>query len=803
MTTEIERLLVRVEANAAQFEAQMKKVNRALYGSAAETRKTLNQIKRDWDKAGRNMAQSLAPVQLAASVALGAIVAFSYNAAKRAEAVDGAFEQTFRDMPAEAKKAVAAISEEFGRLETDVKDNFTQLRSVLTALGVDAEQSLQIVDQLNRRSLDIAAFRDVSDADAFRAVISGITGETEPLKRFGIVVNETATKAELLRLGFKGNASQASEAAKSIARANIILRQSAEMHGQVARESETLAEQEKRTRAEFTKAAEDFGQKFLPIAADVLKWATDALQAFTNLPQGTQAAAVGLLALVAASGPIAAVINGLRAVIGAAIAAKAALAGIAGAGVAGRGAAALGAGAGVAAGGAAALGTGLLVGTAGFAPAPPRDDAPVEERLAFARRHQSGATGYIRRLEAEKARKDALRSGLNDIGNGTPGEQADRAAQAALAGLGDFGLSGGQTSAVGGGSGGRSGRGSVDRTPELRAALELELAIAQARASGNEAAIRAAEEREELVRLTQQYEAAGYANATVAATEHLALINQATMLAEEREKAEASVELILEGRMRQLERDADYQQQIHDALMDQLDMQSALARISGDEGALRDVERRVWLEERTNEILRLRLAYTEAEARARAQSEMTALDDADAKGRFKSFIVEAGTDFGGMVEAAGDRFKRKALEGLADSLWKIVGQAFAGGQGSNGGGISSVLAGLFGFRANGGPVSAGRPYIVGEKRAEVFVPQTNGTIIPSVGAAVAGMGGSARRPVVQVFQVNAQGAVLADSLMSEMRAAGARSAAQAGVQAFGAARSQVPADLAQKQAYRR
>src|SRR5690606_17848770 len=131
-----------------------------------------------------------------------------------------------------------------------------------------------------RRSLDIAAFRDVSDADAFRAVISGITGETEPLKRFGIVVNETATKAELLRLGFKGNATQASEAAKSIARANVIMRQSAEMHGQVARESDTLAEQEKRTRAEFNKTAEDFGKQFLPIAAEVLKWATQCLKAF-------------------------------------------------------------------------------------------------------------------------------------------------------------------------------------------------------------------------------------------------------------------------------------------------------------------------------------------------------------------------------------------------------------------------------------------------------------------------------------------------------------------------------------------
>jgi len=39
-----------------------------------------------------------------------------------------------------------------------------------------------------------------------------------------------------------------------------------------------------------------------------------------------------------------------------------------------------------------------------------------------------------------------------------------------------------------------------------------------------------------------------------------------------------------------------------------------------------------------------------------------------------------------------------------------------------------------GARASGGPVRAGMPYIVGENRPEVFVPSTNGTIIPKVPA---------------------------------------------------------------------
>lgn len=49
-------------------------------------------------------------------------------------------------------------------------------------------------------------------------------------------------------------------------------------------------------------------------------------------------------------------------------------------------------------------------------------------------------------------------------------------------------------------------------------------------------------------------------------------------------------------------------------------------------------------------------------------------------------------------------------------------------------GVNNKLAGMSGaaFRADGGPVRAGMPYIVGERRPELFVPDRNGTVLPSV-----------------------------------------------------------------------
>jgi phage-related minor tail protein len=66
-----------------------------------------------------------------------------------------------------------------------------------------------------------------------------------------------------------------------------------------------------------------------------------------------------------------------------------------------------------------------------------------------------------------------------------------------------------------------------------------------------------------------------------------------------------------------------------------------------------------------------------------------------------------------------------------------------GGMWNGGGGMLSVLESLFGGapgRATGGPVSPARPYWVGERGPELFVPTTSGSI-------VAAGGGSAPRDV--------------------------------------------------------
>ena len=54
----------------------------------------------------------------------------------------------------------------------------------------------------------------------------------------------------------------------------------------------------------------------------------------------------------------------------------------------------------------------------------------------------------------------------------------------------------------------------------------------------------------------------------------------------------------------------------------------------------------------------------------------------------------------------------------------------SGGGGLDLGTIFNIGSSIFGF-AEGGNMKAGNPYIVGERGRELFIPQTNGTMIPN------------------------------------------------------------------------
>lgn len=86
-----------------------------------------------------------------------------------------------------------------------------------------------------------------------------------------------------------------------------------------------------------------------------------------------------------------------------------------------------------------------------------------------------------------------------------------------------------------------------------------------------------------------------------------------------------------------------------------------------------------------------------------------------------------------------DNMRMRVLQLLGEKLIeKLFGAFGTAGGGGTAGAFGTILGSVFGgARAAGGPVTAGKAYVVGEKRPELFVPKASGVIVPSLG-----MGGS-------------------------------------------------------------
>ena len=125
------------------------------------------------------------------------------------------------------------------------------------------------------------------------------------------------------------------------------------------------------------------------------------------------------------------------------------------------------------------------------------------------------------------------------------------------------------------------------------------------------------------------------------------------------------------------------------------------------------------------------------EAAAKLKEKMTAVGE-EIEGSIKNNLREAITgaqSFGQAMTNVLNRIRDKIIDAQLDKLIGGFGEAF--GKSASGGekkGLGGLLGGILGglFKANGGPVKAGQPYIVGERQPELFVPRTSGTILPSV-----------------------------------------------------------------------
>src|SRR6056297_1715614 len=179
----------------------------------------------------------------------------------------------------------------------------TTIGSQLKQSGLSIDEVAGQTNELTTRAADLASVFNTEVDDALGALGSALRGEAEPVRRFGVNISNAAVQAEALASGLVSSKDQIDEQIKVQARYNIIMKQSAQVQGDFANTSDSLANQTRILKSDLTNVAAELGGELIPIATELVGGIRDAVDTFGDFSESTQSTIVKVGGFTAAIGP--------------------------------------------------------------------------------------------------------------------------------------------------------------------------------------------------------------------------------------------------------------------------------------------------------------------------------------------------------------------------------------------------------------------------------------------------------------------------------------------------------------------
>lgn len=227
--------------------------------------------------AGSSFEKRLLGISKKSAVALGAAGVASaglgvklVKMAGDAAEVESKFKVVFgREMPRMVKQ-LDAFSKATGASRYELRQQTADMGALLAPLVGNTKAAGDMSVQFTKLATDLSSFNNVPTADALAAIRSGLVGESEPLRAFGVLLNEGAVKAEAYRSGIAKVGAELTEQQKVQARANLIMAQTTLAQGDATRTADSFTNQLRRLKNAVSDTAVDLGAKLLPAATGVL-----------------------------------------------------------------------------------------------------------------------------------------------------------------------------------------------------------------------------------------------------------------------------------------------------------------------------------------------------------------------------------------------------------------------------------------------------------------------------------------------------------------------------------------------------
>ena len=216
--------------------------------------------------------------KIAGLVTGGALIAAGYmladfageaiSAASDVEEAYGKFNVVFGDFADSTEADLDAIAEASKRSKYDLIEYAATLQDTFVPLGFARNEAAEMSTQLVQLAVDLASFNNVAEADVVRDLQSALVGNTETLRKYGVVAQETQIKQEALALGLWDGTGAVDAQAKASAILSLAVKGTTDAQGDAERTADSYANTSRELDAALQDLNVTMGQRLLPAATE-------------------------------------------------------------------------------------------------------------------------------------------------------------------------------------------------------------------------------------------------------------------------------------------------------------------------------------------------------------------------------------------------------------------------------------------------------------------------------------------------------------------------------------------------------
>lgn len=222
--------------------------------------------------AAKVAALAVAGIAVGAAVGIGKAIDAASNLEEATAKVTQLFgEEATRKVEAFADTAATA----FGQTRQQVLDAAGVFGTFGKAAGLSGNDLAEFSTGFTGLASDLASFNNTTPQEAIEAIGAALRGESEPLRRYGVLLDDATLRGKALELGIYDGKGALDSRQKILAAEAVIWEQTADAQGDFARTSKGLANQTRILKASLANVVAELGRKFLPIAVAVARFVND------------------------------------------------------------------------------------------------------------------------------------------------------------------------------------------------------------------------------------------------------------------------------------------------------------------------------------------------------------------------------------------------------------------------------------------------------------------------------------------------------------------------------------------------